>query len=87
MNTSSSFSVAVLPTSPVQSDICVVGNGVIGKVTALGFAQAGLNVTLLSPVVTPIRDPSVLTQGWDARVYALNHIAHALLSSLKVWDA
>ena len=87
MNTSSSFSVAVLPTSPVQGDVCVVGNGVIGKVTALGFAQAGLSVTLLSPAVTPIRDSSVLTQGWDARVYALNHVAHALLSSLKVWDA
>ena len=25
--------------------------------------------------------------GWDARVYALNHTAHALLSSLRVWDA
>jgi ubiquinone biosynthesis UbiH/UbiF/VisC/COQ6 family hydroxylase len=26
-------------------------------------------------------------QPWDARVYALNHTAHTLLSSLKVWGA
>ncbi|MEO8170476.1 MAG: FAD-dependent monooxygenase [Oxalobacteraceae bacterium] len=76
-----------MPTLPVQSDVCVVGNGVIGKVAALGFAQAGLRVTLLSPAAAPNRDTSALVQGWDARVYALNHVAHALLSSLKVWDA
>ncbi|WP_025917027.1 FAD-dependent monooxygenase [Herminiimonas sp. CN] len=87
MNTSSSFSVTTCSTFAVQSDVCVVGNGVIGKVTALGFAQAGLNVTLLSPAAAPSRDASALTQGWDARVYALNHVAHALLSSLKAWDA
>jgi len=87
MNISSSFPVAASSTPRVQSDVCVVGNGVIGKVTALGFAQAGLSVTLLSPAAAPSRDASALVQGWDARVYALNHVAHALLSSVKVWDA
>ncbi|NMM28597.1 MAG: oxygenase [Glaciimonas sp.] len=87
MNIPPVFPVAALSTPPIQSDICVVGNGVIGKVTALGFAQAGLSVTLLGPAVATITDPSALTPGWDARVYALNHVAHALLSSLKVWDA
>lgn len=87
MNNSFSFPVAALPASSVCSDVCVVGNGVIGKATALGFAQAGLRVTLLSPVVAPPMDRSALVQGWDARVYALNHVAHALLSSVKVWDA
>jgi 2-octaprenylphenol hydroxylase len=69
----------------VQSDICVIGDGVIGKTAALGFAQAGLKVSLLAPASAP-RAPAA-ADTWDARVYAVNHVAHALLSSLKVWDA
>ena len=64
-------------------DICVIGGGAIGKATALALAQAGHDVTLLSPdaAVTAPQD------HWDLRVYALNQGANALLSSLKVWDA
>jgi ubiquinone biosynthesis UbiH/UbiF/VisC/COQ6 family hydroxylase len=65
------------------SDICVIGNGIIGKAAALALAQAGLSVTLLTPQAAPPAPP----QGWDVRVYALNQVAHALLSSLRVWDA
>jgi ubiquinone biosynthesis UbiH/UbiF/VisC/COQ6 family hydroxylase len=69
----------------VHSDICVIGDGVIGKTAALGFAQAGLKVTLLSPAAA---QSFVLKDApWDVRVYAVNHVAHALLSSIKVWDA
>lgn len=72
----------------LHSDICIVGNGAIGKVTALGFAQAGQSVTLLSPPPGPLSgSPVVPAAGWDVRVYALNHVAHDVLSSLKVWDA
>lgn len=67
----------------LESNICVIGNGAIGKAAALGFAQAGLSVTLLIPSATPANDSA----AWDARVYALNQVARALLSSLKVWDA
>jgi 2-octaprenylphenol hydroxylase len=70
----------------VQSDICVIGDGVIGKTAALGFAQAGLKVSLLTPS-SVVRGPIAADDAWDARVYAVNHVAHALLSSLKVWDA
>lgn len=87
MNTYSSFPAAALSAAPAQTDVCVVGNGAIGKVAALGFAQAGYSVALLSPAAAPALDAAALTQGWDARVYALNHVAHGLLSSLKVWDA
>jgi 2-octaprenylphenol hydroxylase len=66
------------------SDICVIGNGIIGKVAALGMAQAGLSVTLLTP---PATQAKTAPAGWDVRVYALNQVAHALLSSLRVWDA
>lgn len=70
----------------IESDICIVGNGAIAKTAALGLAQAGLSVTLLGPPA-PAPAPAAADPGWDARVYALNHTAHHLLSSLKVWDA
>lgn len=70
-----------------QSAICIVGNGAIAKTAALGFAQAGHTVTLLVPPGAPPARPASAEQPWDVRVYALNHTAHTLLSSLKVWDA
>ena len=81
MTTPSSSSVRKI----TRSDICIVGNGAIAKTTALAFAQAGQSVTLLSPAAAP---PSAgVEASWDVRVYALNHTAHTLLSSLKVWGA
>jgi len=79
------------PSSPaalrvIESDICIVGNGAIAKTAALGLTQAGMSVTLLEPP-SPPAPPAAGDPGWDARVYALNHTAHNLLSSLKVWDA
>jgi ubiquinone biosynthesis UbiH/UbiF/VisC/COQ6 family hydroxylase len=68
----------------LQTDVCVIGDGVIGKAAALGFAQAGLKVALLAPASSA---PVSSGDAWDARVYAVNHVAHDLLSSLKVWDA
>jgi 2-octaprenylphenol hydroxylase len=75
--------------APHDSDVCIVGNGVIAKTTALGFAQAGHRVTLLVPPGPPAASapPQGAGQPWDVRVYALNHTAHTLLSSLKVWGA
>ncbi|WP_420474865.1 UbiH/UbiF family hydroxylase [Noviherbaspirillum sp. ST9] len=70
----------------IQSNICVIGNGAVGKAAALGFAQAGLSVTLLSPPQGR-PDPAQAAASWDVRVYALNHVAHDLLTSLKVWQA
>ncbi|MES2323885.1 MAG: FAD-dependent monooxygenase [Pseudomonadota bacterium] len=69
-----------------QSAVCIVGNGAIAKTAALGFAQAGRSVTVLMPPGPSAAPPSG-EQPWDVRVYALNHTAHTLLSSLKVWDA
>jgi 2-octaprenylphenol hydroxylase len=71
----------------LQSDVCIVGNGAIGKAAALGFAQAGSSVTLLCPPSTMASAPVAPSSAWDVRVYALNQVAHDLLSSVKVWDA
>ena len=72
-----------------RSDVCIVGNGAIAKTAALGFAQAGHSVTVLVPPAGPAAEPpaSATGQAWDVRVYALNHTAHKLLASLKVWGA
>ncbi|WP_157778343.1 FAD-dependent monooxygenase [Massilia violaceinigra] len=71
-----------------QSAVCIVGNGAIAKTAALGFAQAGHSVTVLVPP-SASSTPAAMAgeQPWDVRVYALNHTAHGLLSSLKVWGA
>ena len=73
-----------------RSDICIVGNGAIAKTAALGLSQAGHSVTLLVPPARPDAQDTPAASGekpWDVRVYALNHTAHTLLSSLKVWGA
>ncbi|SFI06901.1 Ubiquinone biosynthesis hydroxylase, UbiH/UbiF/VisC/COQ6 family [Collimonas sp. OK307] len=70
----------------LKYDICIVGNGAVGKAAALGLAQAGLRVALLGmapPAVTAAASPD----AWDTRVYALNHVARSLLSTVKVWNA
>lgn len=66
------------------SDICIVGDGAVGKAAALGLAQAGLKVTLLAP---PAKAGPGDDASWDVRVYALNHTARRLLSSVRVWEA
>jgi ubiquinone biosynthesis UbiH/UbiF/VisC/COQ6 family hydroxylase len=75
-----------------RSDVCIVGNGAIAKTAALGFSQAGHSVTLLVPPARPgTEERSASSSGsekpWDVRVYALNHTAQKLLSSLRVWGA
>lgn len=66
-----------------QSDICIVGDGAIGKTLAIGLCQQGYTVTHLRPASRAPQAPS----AWDTRVYALNHAARDLLSSLRVWEA
>jgi len=86
MNKSTSLSASAASTaSKLSAEICIVGNGAIAKTTALGLANAGLKVILLGPPAPLVAPPA--ETGWDARVYALNHTAHRLLSSLKVWGA
>jgi ubiquinone biosynthesis UbiH/UbiF/VisC/COQ6 family hydroxylase len=71
-----------------QCEVCVVGSGAVGKATALALAQAGLQVVLLAPSGPVLPAPGHTEEvEWDSRVYALNHVARSLLSSLKVWGA
>ncbi len=68
----------------ISSDICVIGGGAVGKACALALARAGLDVVLVASAAPAAAE---LNADWDRRVYALNHVARRLLTSLKVWDA
>ncbi|HEY5801429.1 MAG TPA: UbiH/UbiF family hydroxylase [Burkholderiaceae bacterium] len=82
MTTSSSTTADTL-----RTDIVIVGNGAIAKTAALGLAQAGHTVALLTPPSAPTAQAPKEEQDWDARVYALSHASRKLLSSLRVWEA
>ena len=69
----------------VYSDVCIIGGGAIGKAAALGLARIGVQVSLVTPAHSVNKPAS--SENWDQRVYALNHVAHGLLSSMKVWEA
>lgn len=68
-------------------DVCVVGGGVIGKTAALALAQAGQRVCMLVGAAPTAKAARAAASGWDARVYAVNQVAHDLLHGLKVWNA
>jgi ubiquinone biosynthesis UbiH/UbiF/VisC/COQ6 family hydroxylase len=69
----------------IQFEICIIGGGAIGKATALALARAGMQVCLVTPATLPTKPAA--SDHWDQRVFALNPVAHSLLSSLKVWEA
>jgi ubiquinone biosynthesis UbiH/UbiF/VisC/COQ6 family hydroxylase len=69
----------------IRCDICVIGGGAVGKAGALALARTGLQVVLVSPA--SLTTAAGALGDWDLRVFALNHVAHSLLSSLKVWEA
>lgn len=69
----------------LSCDICVIGGGAVGKAGALALARSGVQVMLVTPALSPASTAPLA--DWDLRVFALNHVAHTLLSTLKVWEA
>lgn len=61
-------------------DVCIRGEGPVGRALALALARQGLKVALVGSADAPPRGP-------DVRTYALNAASVALLRSLRVWDA
>lgn len=66
---------------PSKFDICIRGNGIVGKTLALVLARDRLKVALVSPPADPQRDGS----AQDVRAYALNLASRNLLESLRSW--
>jgi ubiquinone biosynthesis UbiH/UbiF/VisC/COQ6 family hydroxylase len=61
-------------------DICIRGDGVVGRSLALALSRQGLRVALQT-------DTPLAARSADVRAYALNAGSVALLQSLKVWEA
>ncbi len=59
-------------------DVCVRGDGIVGRALALALSRQGLAVALQAPPLNAARG--------DVRAYALNAASVALLDSLKVWS-
>ena len=74
-------------TSQIRTvDIAVVGGGIVGKASALGLAQLGLQTVQIAPDLGQvIAAPE--GQQWGQRIYAFSPGAQKLLAHLQVWDA
>jgi len=58
-------------------DVCVFGDGVVGRTLALLLAKDRLKVALVAPAAGP--------RPADFRAYALNSASKKMLASLRVW--
>ena len=64
-------------------DVCIRGNGVVGRTLALLLAQDRLHVALVAP--TAVARSLDLPPLQDVRAYALNSASRQLLESLRAW--
>jgi 2-polyprenylphenol 6-hydroxylase len=66
-----------------NTEIAVVGGGLVGQTTALLLAQAGITVVVIDPVTPlPVRD-----DPYDLRTYALTPASRRILTHIGVWNA
>ena len=65
----------------IQTDIVVVGAGLVGLSAAIAFAQQGKNVVLVDAKKPVIQQK----KAWDERVYALTPATETWLKSIGVW--
>ncbi len=64
-------------------DICIRGDGIVGRTLALLLARERLRVGLVSQALLAIR--ATPPESGDVRAYALNATSRALLASLRCW--
>ena len=67
-----------------QTEIAVVGGGMVGGALALGLAQQGFQVTVIEQAAPPAFDNS---QQPDVRISAISAASVDLLRGLGIWDA
>ena len=65
----------------IETDIVVVGAGLVGLSAAIAFAQQGKKVVLVDAKIPTIK----LKKAWDERVYALTPATEAWLKTIGVW--
>ena len=67
-----------------QTEIAVVGGGMVGGALALGLAQQGFQVPVIEQAAPPAFDN---TQQPDVRISAISAASVDLLRGLGIWDA
>ncbi|AXK39795.1 UbiH/UbiF family hydroxylase [Crenobacter cavernae] len=65
-----------------DADVVIVGGGLVGASLALALSRAGRQVTLVEGQQP---DFSRVTEGWDARIYAVSPANRRFLSGLNAW--
>lgn len=70
--------------STQQTDIAVIGGGMVGGALALGLAQQGFSVTVIEQAPPRPFDPA---SPPDVRISAISAASVGLLRDLGVWDA
>ena len=68
-------------TQNIETDIVLVGAGLVGLSAAIAFAQQGKSVCLVDAKKPAIK----LKKAWDERVYALTPATEAWLKMIGVW--
>lgn len=67
--------------SVLETEIAVVGGGLVGAVTACLLADAGCEVVL----VGPLQDPGLPSTGWDLRSLAITPASTRILETCGIW--
>ena len=68
----------------LNTEVAVVGGGMVGGALALGLAQQGFDVTVIEQAAPPAFDPASQP---DVRISAISAASVDLLRGLGVWEA
>jgi 2-polyprenylphenol 6-hydroxylase len=70
-----------------ETEIAVVGAGLVGATMALALADAGINVLLLDASQVNAGETEAQPESYDPRVSAITHASQRLFQQLQVWPA
>lgn len=65
----------------IETDLAIVGAGLVGLSAAVAFAKQGKSVTLVDTKARMVQK----TADWDARIYAISPESETWLKDLDVW--
>jgi 2-polyprenylphenol 6-hydroxylase len=69
----------------IETDVAIVGAGLVGLTAAIAMAQQGKNVVLIDSHAHHAKEWSPTEHHWDARIYALTEETVDWLKLLGIW--